>query len=170
MAIQRYELDFRILSADEFEKWRDLPPAIVSDCMSRTQVMAGAPWYKPVAEGMKLLGQAGTVTCMAGGNSAAHVAIAMARPGEVLVIDAGGFEDTAIWGGIMTRAAVGRNLGDLVIGDDDGVCVVPLERADTILAASLEKFAQEEQTNADTTAGTLPVDQMGFGEPEVIGD
>jgi regulator of RNase E activity RraA len=119
---------------------------------------------------MKLLGQAGTVTCMAGGNSAAHVAIAMARPGEVLVIDAGGFEGAAIWGGIMTRAAVGRNLGDLVIGDDDGVCVVPLERADTILAASLEKFAQEEQTNADTTAGTLPVDQMGFGEPEVIGD
>jgi regulator of RNase E activity RraA len=58
----------------------------------------------------------------------------------------------------------------LVIGDDDGVCVVPLERADTILAASLEKFAQEEQTNADTTAGTLPVDQLGFGEPEVIGD
>ena len=35
---------------------------------------------------------------MAGGNSAAHVAIAMARPGEVLVIDTGGFEDTAIWG------------------------------------------------------------------------
>ena len=91
----------------------------------------------PVAEGMKLLGQAGTVTCMAGGNSAAHVAIAMARPGEVHVIDAGGFEDAAIWGGIMTRAAVGLNLGDLVVGDDDGVCVVPLERADTILAASL---------------------------------
>lgn len=221
MAIQRYDLDFRILSADELEKWRGLPPAVVSDCMNRTQVMAGA--IKPVAEGMKLLGQARTVTCMAGDNSAAHVAIAMARPGEVLVIDAGGFEDTAIWGGIMTRAAVGRKLGglvvdgavrdvaeirefglqcfsravvpagphkgfggiidgpiacagcpvksgDLVIGDDDGVCVVPLERADTILAASLEKVAQEEQTNADTAVGTLPVDQMGFGEPEVIGD
>ena len=53
--------------------------------------------------------------------------------------------------------------------DDDGVCVVPLERADTILAASLEKVAQEEQTNAGTAAGTLPVDQMGLGEPEVIG-
>jgi regulator of RNase E activity RraA len=60
--------------------------------------------------------------------------------------------------------------GDLVIGDDDGVCVVPLERTDTVLAASLEKVAQEEQTNADTAAGTLPVDHMGFGEPEVIGD
>ena len=62
MAIQRYELDFRILSADEFEKWRDLPPAVVSDCMNRTQVMAGAPWYKPVAGGMKRLGQARAVT------------------------------------------------------------------------------------------------------------
>jgi hypothetical protein len=39
-----------------------------------------------------------------------------------------------------------------------------------VLAASLEKVAQEEQINVDTAAGTLPVDQMGFGEPEVIGD
>ena len=220
MPIQRYDVDFRILSVEELAKWRDLPPAIVSDCMNRTQVMAGA--IKPIAAGMRLLGQARTVTCMAGDNSAAHMAIGMARAGEILVLDAGGFEDTAIWGGIMTRAAVARNLGglivdgavrdvaeirelrfqcfsravvpagphkgfggiidgpiacagcpvksgDLVIGDDDGVCVVPLERAETILAASLEKVAQEEQTNADTAAGILPVDGLGLGEPEVIG-
>ncbi len=220
MPIQRYDINFRILSADELEKWRGLPPAVVSDCMNRTQVMAGA--IKPVAEGMKLLGQARTVTCMAGDNSAVHMTIGMARPGEILVIDAGGFEDTAIWGGIMTRAAVERSIGglvvdgavrdvaeirefrfqcfsraivpagphkgyggiidgpiacagcpvksgDLVIGDDDGVCVVPLERTNTILAASLEKVAQEEQTNADTAKGTLPIDRLDLGEPEVIG-
>lgn len=220
MPIQRYDTNFRILSLDELEKWRGLPPAVVSDCMNRTQVMAGA--IKPVAEGMKLLGQARTVTCMAGDNSAVHMTIGMARPGEILVIDAGGFEDTAIWGGIMTRAAVERSIGglvvdgavrdvaeirefrfqcfsraivpagphkgfggiidgpiacagcpvksgDLVIGDDDGVCVVPLERTDTILAASLEKVAQEEQTNADTAKGILPIDRLGLGEPEVIG-
>lgn len=182
--------------------------------------MAGA--IKPVAEGMRVLGQARTVTCMVGDNSAAHMAIGLLEPGQILVVDAGGFEDTAIWGGIMTRAAVQQKIGglvvdgavrdvaeirefkfptfsraivpagphkgfggiidgpiacggcavksgDIVIGDDDGVCVVPLERAEQILAASLDKITQEEATNASTASGTLPGAQMGLDEPEIIG-
>lgn len=220
MAIQRYETNFKILSSDELAKWNDLPPAVVSDCMNRTQVMAGA--IKPVSEGMRVLGQARTVTCMVGDNAAAHMAIGMLEPGQILVVDAGGFEDTAIWGGIMTRAAVQQKIGglvvdgavrdvaeirefkfptftraivpagphkgfggvidgpiacggcpvksgDIIIGDDDGVCVVPLERAEQILAASLDKIAQEEATNASTAGGTLPGAQMGLEEPEIIG-
>lgn len=220
MTIQRYKTDFTKLSQAELDKWKDLPPAVVSDCMNRTQVMAGA--IKPVAEGMKILGQARTVTCMVGDNSAAHVAIGMLEPGEILVVDAGGYEDTAIWGGIMTRAAVNRKLGglvvdgavrdvaeirefgfptftravvpagphkgfggiidgpiacagcpvkpgDIIIGDDDGVCVVPLERSQEILAASLDKVAQEEATNAGTDGGELPGARMGLAEPEIIG-
>lgn len=220
MPIQRYETDFRLLSADELDTWRPLPPAIVSDCMNRTQTMAGA--IKPVTQGMTLVGQARTVTCMVGDNSALHMAIGMARPGEILVVDAGGFEDTAVWGGIMTRAAMERGVGgivvdgavrdvaeirefgfkcftraivpagphkgfggvidgpiacagcpvssgDIIIGDDDGVCVVPLGRADTVLAASQEKIAQEEQTNAATAEGKLPGDRLGLGDAEVIG-
>ncbi len=220
MPIQRYKTDFKTLNADELEQWRAFPPAIVSDCMNRTQVMAGA--IKPVAQGMRVVGQARTVTCMVGDNSAVHALIGMTRPGEVIVVDAGGFADTAIWGGIMTRAAVKQEVGglvvhgavrdvaeiielglpcfssavvpagphkgfggvidgpiscggcpvrpgDIVIGDDDGVCVVPLERADQILAASIEKVAQEEATNAETEKGILPGERFGFGEIEVIG-
>lgn len=220
MPIQRHETKFKILSQAELENWRTLPPAIVSDCMNRSQVMAGA--IKPVADGMTLLGQARTVTCMVGDNSALHVAIALVQPGQILVVDAGGFEDTAIWGGIMTRAALKRKIGglvvdgavrdvaeirelkfaafcraivpagphkgfggiidgpiacagcpvkpgDIVIGDDDGVCVVPLERSDRILAASLDKIAQEEQTNAATQAGKMPAEGMGLPGPEIIG-
>ncbi len=220
MPIQRYKTDFKILDEAALEKWKDLPPAIVSDCMNRTQVMSGA--IKPVDQGMKLLGQARTVTCMVGDNSALHMAIGMAQPGQILVVDAGAFEDTAIWGGIMTRAALKRKIGglvvdgavrdvaeiremgfqcfsraivpagphkgfggiidgtiacascpvksgDIVIGDDDGVCVVPLERADEILTASIDKLAQEEQTNAKTAEGKIPGDRLGLGEAEIIG-
>lgn len=220
MPIQRYKTGFKVLGETAIARWKDLPPAIVSDCMNRSQVMAGA--IKPVQQGMRVLGQARTVTCMVGDNSAVHVAIGMLAPGQILVVDAGGFEDTAIWGGIMTRAAVKQKIGglvvdgavrdvaeirefgfptftraivpagphkgfggiidgpiscagcpvkpgDIVIGDDDGVCVVPLERADEILAASLDKVAQEEATNASTEEGALPGVRMGLDEPEIIG-
>lgn len=220
MPIQRYKTDFKTLTHSDLEQWKGLPPAVVSDCMNRTQVMAGA--IKPVQEGMKVLGQARTVTCMVGDNSAVHMAIGMLEPGQILVVDAGGFEDTAIWGGIMTRAAIRQKIGglvvdgavrdvaeirefgfstfaraivpagphkgfggiidgpiacagcpvksgDLVIGDDDGVCVVPLERTDEILKASLDKIAAEEATNAGTADGKLPGAQMGLDEPEIIG-
>ena len=220
MPIQRHALAFEPMSAEALAAWRDLPPAIVSDCMNRSQTMAGA--ISPVAAGMKLLGQARTVTCMVGDNSAAHQIIAMMRPGEILVIDAGGFEDTAVWGGIMTRAAMKMGVGglvidgavrdvaeirelgfacfaratvpagphkgfggtidgpiacagcpvksgDLIIGDDDGVCVVPLERATTILKAAQEKIAQEAATNAATERGEMPAASMGLPDPILIG-
>ena len=220
MPIQRHETDFTQLDASRLEAWRGLRPAVVSDCMNRTGVMAGA--IKPVAYGMTLLGQARTVTCMVGDNSALHVALGMVEPGQILVVDAGGFEDTAVWGGIMTRVALKRKIGglvvdgavrdvaeirefafpafaraivpagphkgfggvidgpiacagcpvspgDIIIGDDDGVCVVPLARAEEILAASLDKIAAEEATNAETDEGVLPGARLGLGEAEVIG-
>ena len=211
MSIQRFEPKFKMLAKDALDRWRGLAPAIVSDCMNRTQVMAGA--IKPVAPGMRLLGQARTVECMVGDNSAAHTAIGLARPGEVLVVDAGGYADTALkhgiaglvidgavrdvaeirelgfptfsravvpagphkgWGGVIdgpiSCAGCPVKPGDIVIGDDDGVCVVPLERWESILAVSLEKVAQERKTNASTAEGVLPSARMGLPEPELIAD
>ena len=68
MPIQRYKTEFKTLGTSALAQWKDLPPAVVSDCMNRTQVMAGA--IKPVENGMRVLGQARTVTCMVGDNSA----------------------------------------------------------------------------------------------------
>ena len=217
MPIQRYRPDYRKLSDGELAPWRDIPPAIVSDMMNRSQVMDGK--IKPVQDGMKLCGQARTVTAMVGDNGAIHMAIGLCEPGEILVVDAGGFIGTAIWGGIMTRAAMQRGVGglvvdgavrdvaeirefgfqtfsagivpagphkgfggvidgtiacagcpvrsgDLIIGDDDGVAVVPLERAEALLTASQEKLAQEEPTNAQTAEGDLPGDRLGLPEAE----
>lgn len=219
MAVQKYRTTFTRLPADVMAQWRSIPPAIASDCMNRSYTMSGR--ISPLAFGLKLCGQARTVTCMVGDNGAAHAAINLAEPGDILVVDARGHIETAIWGGIMTRAAMKQKIGgvvidgavrdaaeirefgfpmfaagtcpagpskgfggiidgaiacagcpvkpgDIVLGDDDGVAVVPLERQEEILKASLAKIEQEKKTNADTAAGVLPVKRFNL-EIEEIG-
>ena len=113
MAVQLYRTDFERLTAEDLARWSDIPPAIASDCMNRSNVMSGR--ISPLAPGMKLCGQARTVICMVGDNGAAHVAIGLAEPDDILVIDARGHIETAVWGGIMTRAAMQRDIGGAVI-------------------------------------------------------
>ncbi len=96
MALQKHDVNFEYLSEAALKAWREIPAAVVSDMMNRTQVMAAR--IKPVAAGMRICGQARTVTCMSGDNSGPHRLIGMCRKGEVMVIDARGSENVAIWG------------------------------------------------------------------------
>ncbi|MEX0695137.1 MAG: RraA family protein [Rhodospirillales bacterium] len=221
MALQKYIADFTPLSEQALAAWRDIPAAVVSDMMNRSQVMAGR--IKPVGIGMKLCGQARTVSCMSGDNSAPHRLIGMCRKGEVMIIDARGSENVAVWGGIMTEAAITRgiggivvegairdiaeirargfsafstavvpagphkgfggiidgtvsvgdcpvNPGDLIIGDDDGVAVVPLAWSERMLKAAQQKIAEEADVIEKIHAGANQADLMGLPEPDVISD
>ena len=58
--------------------------------------------------------------------------------------------------------------GDIVIGDDDGIAVVPLEWAEDMLAASKEKLAQELDTLKQITEGKTTAELLGIDEPEMI--
>lgn len=52
--------------------------------------------------------------------------------------------------------------GDVVVADDDGVMVVPREDADSVLVASREREAREEETRARLMRGELGVDFYGL--------
>ena len=211
MVVQRHRTKFERLSADDMARWKNIPPAVASDCMNRCYVMSGR--ISPLSPGMKICGHARTITGMVGDNGPAHVAIGVAKPGEILVIDARGHVETAVWGGIMTRAAIERGItgvvidgairdaeeirelgfatfsagicpagpskgfggiidgaiacagapvksGDIILGDDDGVAVVPLKRQADILEKSLARIKQEIQTTADIKIGVLPAQQF----------
>lgn len=195
MAFQQCDTKFRVLTEGELQAWRAIPPAVASDCMNRTQVMQAA--IKPISMGATLCGQARTVTTMVGDCSPICALISVARPGEVVVVDAGGVEDTAVWGGVMAEEAVYRRLGgavvdgairdvadmrkarfamfcravvprgphhgfggtidgtasvagapvcsgDIVLGNDDGVVVVPLGLAPSVLKAAQAHLVKEE--------------------------
>ena len=56
------------------------------------------------------------------------------------------------------------NPGDIIIADDDGVVVVPREKAADILAKSKAREEKEEKPRARLSAGELGLDIYGFRE------
>jgi 4-hydroxy-4-methyl-2-oxoglutarate aldolase len=76
--------------------------------------LVSAP-LRPLAPGMMLAGTALPVRCTPGDNLALHLAIAAARPGDVLVVDYGGSLDSGPFGEIMALACQMRGIAGLVI-------------------------------------------------------
>ena len=54
--------------------------------------------------------------------------------------------------------------GDVIVADDDGVVVVPREKAADVLAKSKAREEKEEKTRARLSAGELGLDIYGFRE------
>ncbi|WP_333904069.1 RraA family protein [Achromobacter insolitus] len=70
---------------------------------------------KPLRAGWLLRGRALTVSVPAGDNLAIHAALAMAQPGDVLVVDAQGYADRAVMGGIMCAQAAAAGIVGVVV-------------------------------------------------------
>lgn len=103
----------RAVSAELVEKFRRLPVANISDCMSR--MAAGGARLRPMHDGTLLAGPALTVRTRPGDNLMVHKALDLAQPGDVVVVDAGGDLTNAIIGEIMTSYAASRGIAGIVI-------------------------------------------------------
>jgi RraA family protein len=114
------------------ERFRAVPVANVSDCMSR--MSAGGARLRPMHAGGSMAGPALTVKVRPGDNLLVHKALQLAVPGDVIVVDAGGDLTNAIIGDIMLGEAVRRKLGGIVI---DGA----VRDAKAIRLGSLPVFA-----------------------------
>ena len=94
------------------EAFRELPVANIDDCMNRTAAVDGA--IRPVNKA-KLLGPAFTVKVPEGDNLMFHKAMDMAKPGDVIVIDAGGDPKRAIFGALMINYCKSRGLAGVIV-------------------------------------------------------
>ncbi|MFE2038875.1 RraA family protein [Streptomyces scopuliridis] len=98
--------------ADDLDRWQGLPSSTVCDCLNRFQAMHAA--IRPVI-GSTLLGRAWTARSMPGENNTLLRAIETAPAGSILVVDAGGFVDRAVWGEVRTMEAIRAGLIGLVV-------------------------------------------------------
>lgn len=96
------------------EALRQLAVALVSDNMHRgTGSMGVQPFHKPGP--LTMVGTAVTVHCRGGDNLLPLRAFDYCRPGDVLVVDAGGDLSNAVVGGIITAGAAMLGLAGMVI-------------------------------------------------------
>jgi regulator of RNase E activity RraA len=103
----------RRVSPEVAKKFRSLPVANVSDCMSR--LTGGGPRLRPYHAGGVLSGPAFTVKTRPGDNLMVHKALDIASPGDVVVVDAGGDLTNSIVGEIMITYAMNRGIAGIVI-------------------------------------------------------
>lgn len=101
------------VSKDVVEKFRAIPVANVSDCMSR--ITAGGAPLRPMHKSGVLAGPAFTVKTRPGDNLMIHKALDMAQPGDVIVVDAGADLTNALIGEIMVAYAQSKGVAGIVI-------------------------------------------------------
>lgn len=173
----------------------------------------------PLADWMGLAGAAFPVHAPAGDNLAIHRAMAVARPGDVLVVDHGGGLDFGPFGDVMGTACVAKGIaglvihgairdsaaliamgfpvfatgrsirgtdkrdpgriakpirigavdihpGDAVIGDADGVVILPAAILVDITAKARERETAEAGMRASLAQGALTLDLLGLRDPD----
>ena len=188
------------------EAARKFQASILADVGGRRGTLGGR--IQPLAKSMKVAGPAFTVEVRPGDNLMIHAALALAKPGDVIVVDGKGDLSCALTGALMAAhaqkagiagfvidAAVrdtedcakgsfpifaaganpngplknsgGRinwpvslagttvNPGDLIVGDADGVVVVPRDTAAEILEGAQAKVESENQRMAAIGRGEL---------------
>jgi 3-hexulose-6-phosphate synthase/6-phospho-3-hexuloisomerase len=197
------EFFVRATGPDLREMLARVSAANVSDALHRT---GDVPGLRPITPGSKMVGPAFTVRTYPGDWCKPVEAIDEAKPGDVLVIDAGGVAP-AVWGELATNSAIQRGLagvvifgaardsgdirelgfplfcslvtptagepkgfgetgvpirisgvrispGDWIIADDDGVCVIPQEKAVEYTNRAMDVLEKENRLRQEIRAGS----------------
>ncbi|CAK6495271.1 4-hydroxy-4-methyl-2-oxoglutarate aldolase/4-carboxy-4-hydroxy-2-oxoadipate aldolase [Pantoea sp. Nvir] len=198
--------DITRVSPELVKQAAEFQAAILADVAGRRGTLHGR--VKPLAATMKVAGPAITVEVRPGDNLAIHAALAIAQPGDVIVVDGKGDISCALIGEIMstqahasgiagiiidgavrdadalrengfpvfsaglnpcgpTKSIAGRvnyptsvagasiEPGDLIIGDADGVVVLPREAVPALLDLAQKKLDAENKRIAGIRDGDI---------------
>jgi len=109
----RVKLNWERIEKAQVEAFRRLPVANVSDSMSR--ICALGAGLRPMHRTGTLAGPALTVRTRPGDNLMLHKAIDMAKPGDVIVVDAAADMANSLMGELMLAHAIRRGVTGFVL-------------------------------------------------------
>lgn len=198
--------EFERIPEHQLARARSFQSAILCDVAGRRGTMHSR--IRALNSSMNVCGPAFTVEVRPGDNLMFHVALAVAKPGDVIVVDGKADQTCALFGDLMvTQAAAAKlggfvvdaasrdtaslaqgnfpifaagtnpcgptkglpgwlsqpisvggvsvNPGDLVVGDVDGVVVIPRHEIESVLEAAEKKVSIEKQRIEEIEAGIL---------------
>ncbi|AIB15331.1 4-hydroxy-4-methyl-2-oxoglutarate aldolase (plasmid) [Azospirillum argentinense] len=196
--------DFPRPTPEQIAAFATIGAATVHEALGRRGAVDSA--IKPIWPGLRIVGAAFPLKTQPGDNLTLHAAMKLARPGDVLVVDAGDYTEQGSFGDVMATSAQSLGLaglvtnggvrdaaairdigfpifsraisikgtvkatlgpiaqpivvggvtvhpGDLIVGDDDGLVVVPLDEVEAVLTASRARLEKEERLRADLQSG-----------------
>lgn len=206
--------DVERAAPETVEAFEDVPTAIVADVTGERSVLDSGVGH--VAGEQTLLGTAVTVRSPPGDNLMVHRALKLAEAGDVLVVDAGGHTESAVWGELTSTSAQAHGLagtvvdgavrdvretddlgypvyaravtpsgshktvpgsinvpvpcggvtvspGDVVVGDGEGVAVVPRDDAASVAEAAESKVEAETEMRERVADGEYIFDLLDLG-------
>ncbi|WP_423184457.1 4-carboxy-4-hydroxy-2-oxoadipate aldolase/oxaloacetate decarboxylase [Arthrobacter sp. NyZ413] len=138
-----------VANTKQFQRLLKLGTATVYEAQGQRGSIASE--IRPIHPDMKVVGTALTVDTTPADNLMLHQAVLMAKPGDVLVVDAKGFTDAGPWGDVLTLAAQRAGIAGLVI---DG----SIRDSEAIINANFPVFAR-----GISIRGTTKVDPGSIG-------
>jgi 4-hydroxy-4-methyl-2-oxoglutarate aldolase len=118
--------DIQRVDAAIVAKAAEYPSSILADVAGRRGGLSGR--IAPLAPSMRFAGPAITVEVRPGDNLMIHAAMAIAQPGDVLVIDGKGDLSSALMGEIMSQQCVALGVVGVVIDgavrDSEAICAL----------------------------------------------
>ncbi|KAA9383436.1 4-carboxy-4-hydroxy-2-oxoadipate aldolase/oxaloacetate decarboxylase [Neorhizobium galegae] len=104
-------------SKADIEALSKFSPATIHEAQGRRGALSSR--LKPVDYRMKLCGPAFTVKCAPRDNIMLQLAINYAKPGDIIVVSAGEYEEAGSFGDVLANACLAKGIGGLVT--DTGV-------------------------------------------------
>ncbi|HZH58512.1 MAG TPA: 4-carboxy-4-hydroxy-2-oxoadipate aldolase/oxaloacetate decarboxylase [Metabacillus sp.] len=95
------------------EKFSNIPTPVIGDVMGRQNVMDER--IRPTWAGARFVGPALTIMTYPSDNFMIHLGVSLAQEGDILVVDAGNYQNAGLWGEILTVNAMQRKVKGLVI-------------------------------------------------------
>ncbi len=105
--------DIERVSADVAKKAAAFPSSILADVAGRRGALSGR--IAPLSPSMRFSGPAITVEVRPGDNLMIHAAMAIAKPGDVILVDGRGDLTSALMGEIMSQQCVALGVAGVVI-------------------------------------------------------